>query len=77
MAGHCPVLTADAAASTAEQLAAEFAVGAADRDRRRELPHREIQRLSASGLLAITVPRDHGGADLPPVSYTHLTLPTN
>ena len=62
----CPVLTADAAVSAAEQLAAEFAAGAADRDRRRELPHREIERLSASGLLAITVPRDHGGAGLPP-----------
>ena len=66
MAAHCPVLTADAAMSTAETLAAEFAVGAAGRDSARELPRREVERLSASGLLAITVPREYGGADLPP-----------
>jgi SfnB family sulfur acquisition oxidoreductase len=29
------------------------------------LPERELDRLSASGLLAITVPGEHGGADLP------------
>jgi len=66
MAAHCPVLTADAAMSTAETLAAEFAIGAAGRDSARELPRREVERLSASGLLAITVPREYGGADLPP-----------
>ena len=62
----CPVLTASAAVTTAADLAADFAEGAADRDRNRTLPHREVERLAASGLLAVTVPRGFGGADLPP-----------
>ena len=62
----CPVLSASEAVDAAEALAAEFAAGAADRDRTRELPHHELDRLSASGLLAITVPAEYGGADLPP-----------
>ena len=62
----CPVLTASQAVEAAEALAAEFAAGAANRDRTRELPHHELDRLSASGLLAITVPAAYGGADLPP-----------
>jgi SfnB family sulfur acquisition oxidoreductase len=62
----CPVLSASAAVEAAEALAADFAVGAADRDRHRKLPFHEMDRLSASGLLAITVPAEHGGADLPP-----------
>jgi len=45
----------------AEALAAEFAIGAAERDRQRLLPWDEIERYSASGLLAITVPRQYGG----------------
>ncbi|WP_327097774.1 SfnB family sulfur acquisition oxidoreductase [Nocardia vinacea] len=52
--------------SIAAQLAAEFAVGAAARDLGRELPFAEVDRLAASGLLAITVPAEFGGADLPP-----------
>ncbi|MFD0360917.1 SfnB family sulfur acquisition oxidoreductase [Nocardia sp. GCM10030253] len=54
------------ARSIATQLAADFASGAAARDRDRELPHQEIDRLAASGLLAVTVPSPYGGADLPP-----------
>ncbi|WP_433621925.1 SfnB family sulfur acquisition oxidoreductase [Nocardia sp. CA-120079] len=52
--------------SVAAQLAAEFAVGASARDLGRELPFAEVDRLAASGLLAITVPAEFGGADLPP-----------
>jgi SfnB family sulfur acquisition oxidoreductase len=62
----CPILTATEAVDVAEALAAEFAVGAADRDRHRQLPFHEMDRLSSSGLLAITVPAEYGGADLPP-----------
>ena len=43
-------------------LAAEFAEGAAARDRDRVLPWAELDRFTASGLWAITVPRAHGGA---------------
>ena len=62
----CPALPADEAVRVAAALAAEFAPGAADRDRGRQLPFAEIDRLSESGLLALTVPAEYGGADLPP-----------
>ncbi|WP_433602529.1 SfnB family sulfur acquisition oxidoreductase [Nocardia sp. CA-135953] len=52
--------------SVAAQLASEFAVGAAARDLGRRLPFAEVDRLAASGLLAIAVPAEFGGADLPP-----------
>ncbi|WP_439032212.1 SfnB family sulfur acquisition oxidoreductase [Gordonia terrae] len=54
------------ALSVARELAAEFAVGAAERDRDRRLPHAEIDRLSQSGLLALTVPARFGGLDARP-----------
>lgn len=57
-----PVLTAREAVEVAAELAVCFAEGAADRDARRVLPSYELDQLSASGLLAITVPREHGGA---------------
>ncbi|WP_112133483.1 SfnB family sulfur acquisition oxidoreductase [Glycomyces dulcitolivorans] len=60
-----PVLDAPVALAAAASLAGEFAAGAAERDARRSLPYAEIDRLAASGLLAITVPAAHGGADLP------------
>lgn len=46
----------------ARELAAEFAVGAADRDRERRLPVAELDRFSGSGLWGITVPKAYGGA---------------
>jgi SfnB family sulfur acquisition oxidoreductase len=57
-----PVLSAAEAIATAAELSASFAVGAADRDARRVLPSYELDELSASGLLAITVPTELGGA---------------
>nr|WP_238938594.1 SfnB family sulfur acquisition oxidoreductase [Pseudomonas typographi] len=56
---------ADAASALqlARYLATEFASGAAERDRERRLPHAELDRLSASGLLALTVPKAFGGLD--------------
>ncbi|ATL65193.1 SfnB family sulfur acquisition oxidoreductase [Nocardia terpenica] len=59
------ITSAERARRVAAELAAEFAVGAAERDRLRQLPHREIERLAASGLLGVTVPAFYGGADLP------------
>ncbi|REF38061.1 SfnB family sulfur acquisition oxidoreductase [Thermasporomyces composti] len=58
------------ALEVARQLSAEFAADASRRDAERLLPHAEVDRLSASGLLAITVPAEYGGAD---VSTTTLT----
>lgn len=57
------VIADDAEAlAVAERLASRFAEGASRRDAERLLPHAEVAELAASGLLAITVPREHGGA---------------
>jgi SfnB family sulfur acquisition oxidoreductase len=50
------------ALSVAREVAAELAPGAVRRDRERVLPHEELDRVSDSGLLAITVPKEYGGA---------------
>ncbi|MGA2793150.1 MAG: SfnB family sulfur acquisition oxidoreductase [Roseiarcus sp.] len=50
------------ALETARILAAEFAVGAAKRDRERILPAAELDRFSQSGLWGVTVPKAYGGA---------------
>jgi SfnB family sulfur acquisition oxidoreductase len=52
------------AVAVARDLAEEFAAEAAARDAERRLPGPELDRLSAAGLLAITVPRAYGGADV-------------
>ncbi|AEY86189.1 acyl-CoA dehydrogenase [Streptomyces hygroscopicus subsp. jinggangensis 5008] len=62
-AAHVIADDAEALAVAAE-LAAAFRKGAAERDARRRLPHAELERLSASGLLAVTVPARFGGADV-------------
>ncbi|GLZ14596.1 SfnB family sulfur acquisition oxidoreductase [Actinomadura sp. NBRC 104425] len=50
------------ALEVARRLAARLAVGAARRDAERTPPVTEIAELAESGLLGITVPREHGGA---------------
>ncbi|MGW4088607.1 SfnB family sulfur acquisition oxidoreductase [Nocardia sp. NPDC004750] len=67
------ILSAAQAFAVAQRLAADFAPGAAERDRERGLPYAEVDRLAASGLLAITVPAAHGGADLPPSAVAEVT----
>ena len=57
------------AIEAAQALAADFAEGASRRDRERILPWDELDRWSASGLGGITVPREHGGAQV-----SHATL---
>lgn len=52
------------AVALASTLADEFAVDAAEREQHGILPAAEVEALSASGLLAITVPREYGGADV-------------
>ncbi|NNN31472.1 SfnB family sulfur acquisition oxidoreductase [Streptomyces sp. S3(2020)] len=54
------------ALAVAAALAEEFRAGASARDTERRLPRAELDRLSASGLLAVTVPAEHGGADVGP-----------
>ncbi|MBZ6200629.1 SfnB family sulfur acquisition oxidoreductase [Streptomyces olivaceus] len=59
------VIADDAEAlAVATALADEFRPGASARDSERRLSRAELDRLSASGLLAVTVPADHGGADV-------------
>ncbi|REK74110.1 SfnB family sulfur acquisition oxidoreductase [Aeromicrobium endophyticum] len=48
--------------ATVRELVPNIVEGAADRDRERQLPREEIDALSATGALAITVPATHGGA---------------
>lgn len=52
------------ALTAARSLATAFATGAAERDRERRLPWAELELWSESGLGAITVPREYGGADV-------------
>jgi SfnB family sulfur acquisition oxidoreductase len=52
------------ALAAARTLAANFATDAAQRDRERQLPWAELDLWSESGLGAITVPREYGGADV-------------
>ncbi|WP_405584726.1 SfnB family sulfur acquisition oxidoreductase [Streptomyces sp. NBC_01190] len=62
---HAHVIADEAEAlAVAAELAAEFRAGAARRDAERELPRAELDRLTAAGLLAITVPAEYGGADV-------------
>ncbi len=52
------------ALKVAAALAADLARGAAERDRERILPAEELELLSDAGLLAITVPKAYGGAEV-------------
>ncbi|MDO3445367.1 SfnB family sulfur acquisition oxidoreductase [Agrobacterium sp. V1] len=61
------------AIAVAQELARGFAAGAAERDRERRLPLAEIERFSQSGLWAITVPKDHGGAGVSAVTLAEVT----
>ncbi len=61
-----PVLqSVDEALSVAAAVAADIAVGAAQREIDGVLPAEELRRVAASGLLGIIVPAEHGGPDLP------------
>lgn len=60
------------AIAVARVLASEFATGADERDRARRLPAAELERLSASGLLAVTVPARFGGAQVSVAALTEV-----
>lgn len=64
------IIRSDAEAiDVAEKLAVEFAKGAAERDRDRIWPVKELDAFSQSGLWSINVPKAYGG---PEVSYATL-----
>jgi SfnB family sulfur acquisition oxidoreductase len=54
-----------AAIATARDFAASIADGVIERDRTGKVPSGELKAFDASGLLAITVPPEHGGPGLP------------
>ncbi|MDR9754409.1 SfnB family sulfur acquisition oxidoreductase [Pseudomonas sp. SZMC_28357] len=60
----------DEAIAVAQRLAAQFKLNAQRRDVERQLPWQELEDAARSGLLAIRVPREYGGAH---VSYLTLT----
>ena len=61
-----PVLhTSEEAVAVAEAFAEQISIDAIERDRSGHLPVAEMAAFDASGLLAITVPRQDGGGDLP------------
>ncbi|MGY2873288.1 SfnB family sulfur acquisition oxidoreductase [Marmoricola sp. URHA0025 HA25] len=62
--GRVPLLTAAEAIAVARDLGARLAEGSARRDSERILPRAELEEVSASGLLAVTVPAAYGGPDL-------------
>ncbi|HEY1858328.1 SfnB family sulfur acquisition oxidoreductase [Acidocella sp.] len=65
------IISSDSEAnSIAEELRQFLVAGASERDQKPEPPAAELDRLSASGILAITVPREFGGAD---VSFETIT----
>lgn len=72
--GQAHRITSDhEAIEIAKHLAAEFAKGALERDRDRRLPYEELEVLSQSGLLAITVPEDFGGIDVSAATLAEIT----
>ena len=58
------IWTAGEAVAAARAYAESIADGVIERDRSGRVPVRELAALDASGLLAITVPRAHGGPEL-------------
>jgi SfnB family sulfur acquisition oxidoreductase len=61
-----PVIASAAqAVSVAREFAGSIAPGTVERDRAGGVPAAELAAFDASGLLSITVPRDHGGGGLP------------
>lgn len=70
-----PVRLADDAAAieAAQRLATEFAREAALRDRERRLPWAELDAFVASGLWAITVPREYGGPGVANATLAEVT----
>jgi SfnB family sulfur acquisition oxidoreductase len=61
------IASAAEALDVAAKLAAAFDDGASARDGARTLPTTEVAALKDSGLLALSIPRPHGGLDVPSV----------
>ncbi|MGZ9712038.1 SfnB family sulfur acquisition oxidoreductase [Glaciimonas sp. GNP009] len=62
----------DEALVIARQLAAEFLVEAGLRDQTRQLPWNELERYVCSGLWAISIPKEYGGAGVSNVTLAEV-----
>jgi len=62
----------DEAIEAAREYATTLAAGAIDRDRTGAVPAAELAGLDRSGLIALTIPREHGGPDLSPVTLAEV-----
>lgn len=60
------------AVAVARDIAAAIAPEASERDRERRLPFLEMDQISEAGLLAITVPRAYGGAEVSPAALAEV-----
>jgi SfnB family sulfur acquisition oxidoreductase len=60
------------ALAVAQDLAADFATEAAQRDRHRRLPQPELERFSETGLWALSVPKEYGGLGASLVTITEV-----
>jgi alkylation response protein AidB-like acyl-CoA dehydrogenase len=67
-----PLLDDLAARAVAEELGAIFALDAAQRDREAVVPHQQVQEVVRTGLLAVTVPAEHGGPDVSPMTVAEI-----
>jgi SfnB family sulfur acquisition oxidoreductase len=71
--GAARIIADDAEAlAVARELSERFAGGAAERDATRRQAAAELDELSSSGLLGITVPREHGGAGVSTVTVAEV-----
>ena len=64
--------THETAIDAVQEFAATLAEGAIERDRLGAVPRSELARLDGSGLIGITVPAEHGGPDLSPVTLAEV-----
>jgi SfnB family sulfur acquisition oxidoreductase len=66
------IVTDAEALDTAREYAASIADGVIERDRAGAVPYEALAAFDASGLLAITIPREHGGADVSSVTLAEV-----
>ena len=67
------IATHEQAVAVAQEYADSIVDGVIERDRAGAVPRAELARLDATGLLAITVPHEHGGPNLTPVTLAEVT----
>ncbi|TCV98870.1 SfnB family sulfur acquisition oxidoreductase [Biostraticola tofi] len=72
MKNTIPVLSPEQAIAAADAFREQFAAGSSRRDRSRQLPYREIEQLKQSGLLALRVPRQFGGAEIDMLTFSRV-----